>query len=363
MRNITVMIKPASGLCDLRCRYCFYHDITEKRNVKNCGMMDTETAEVIIKRVMEEQVLSCCFAFQGGEPLLRGLDFYRWFTETVRSCNKKNRKVSYAVQTNGIHLNEEWAEFFRRNHFLVGISLDGPAEIHNQMRIDGDGKGTYGKVRSACSLLTRYGVPYNILCVVTSASARYGMKIYEYCKKQEFSHIQFIPCMEPSGKERGAYALSDQAFESFLKTIFDLWFQDFQKGKYISIRHIDNYLAILAGEVPELCTMKERCSCQFAVEADGSVYPCDFYMTDEWCLGNIKDHSWEEMRSGETAEKFIAGSALGETCLGCEWRLVCKGGCRRDREEGKNIFCQSYKGFFEYAIRRLETAAMAFNGR
>lgn len=362
MKHITVMIKPASQRCGLRCKYCFYHDISQKRSAADRGLMSIETAEIIIKKTIKEAENSCCFAFQGGEPFLRGLDFYREFVQIVRHCNEKNVFVSYAIQTNGMHINEEWAKFLKDNRFLVGISLDGPAEIHNRFRVDQREKGTYKNVMAACSILNRFQVPFNILCVITAFSARRGMKLYEFYKKQGFSHLQFIPCLEPAGEVRGEHALSSADYGEFLKTIFDLWYQDFQKGKYLSIRHIDNYLSLLAGQPPELCSMKEQCSCQFALEADGSVYPCDFYMADQWMLGNILSCSFQEMAEGETAGQFISQSVIGSQCRECKWGWLCRGGCRRDREQEKNIFCKSYEDFFEYSIQRLESAAAMIYG-
>lgn len=351
------MIKPASSLCDLRCRYCFYHDVSEQRRVKNFGMMETDTAEHIIIKALDEAKEACCFAFQGGEPFLRGLDFYVRFVSFVRANNKKHLNISYAIQTNGMHLTREWAGFLRENRFLVGISLDGPAELHNRLRVTETGKGTYTKVKAACTLLSAYGVPYNILCVVTSLSARYGMKLYEFFKKQGFSHIQFIPCIEPADQDRGEHALTADAYGGFLKTVFDLWYSDWKSGNYVSIRHIDNYLAALAGQGPELCSMRPCCGCQFAVEADGSVYPCDFYMTDSWYLGNIRESTWSSLGNSNKAGHFIRSSGVGGQCLGCRWQLLCQGGCRRDRVEGKNVFCASYKEFFAYSIERLVQAA------
>lgn len=366
MPQLSVMIKPASGRCDLRCRYCFYRDEIEKRSVSDFGMMSDETLEALVRQILSEATGSCSFAFQGGEPTLAGLDFYRKLIEFQKKYNISNCKIHNAIQTNGMHLDEEWAEFLKKNDFLVGLSFDGTPELHDMNRIDAGGKDTANRVLKTAKLLEKYDVPFNILCVVGSAAAKHAGKVYRYLTKQGFDYLQFIPCLDPYGEPRGErdYSLTPQQYSQFLKTVFDLWYKDVKSGRQISVRTFDNWAGMLAGYPPEACGMMGRCQCQFVVEADGSVYPCDFYVFDEYKLGNVKTDSFRAMFESEAAKNFVKPSYEHDPeCSGCRWFRLCRGGCRRDRDDGgkigRNYYCESYKAFFEYAAPRLaELAAM-----
>ena len=197
MPPISLLIKPASSNCSLRCKYCFYHSIAENRTTPSYGIMSFDTAEVMIKKALEYADHVCTFAFQGGEPTIAGLEFYNKFVELVKVYNTKNVTVNYALQTNGMIINEEWASFLTDNKFLVGLSLDGPKDIHNQHRIDSKNDGTFNRVMKTVEIFNKFKVEYNILFVVTSQSARYANKIYSFFKENNFKYIQFISCLDP----------------------------------------------------------------------------------------------------------------------------------------------------------------------
>lgn len=366
MPPLTLLIKPASGNCNLQCKYCFYADETEKRTQKSFGMMEDDTLLQLVKRALEEAEGSVTFAFQGGEPTLIGLAFYKKLMQYISDYNRKNLNVHKAIQTNGILIDDEWAEFLAQNDFLVGLSLDGVRSVHDINRVDKLENGTYHQVMKTARLFDKYKVAYNILCVVTSRAARHVDQIYQFYKKNHFQFLQFIPCLDPLGEVRGtfAYSLSPKEYAAFLKTLFDRWYEDFIHHTYISIRQFDNYIQMLMGNPPESCGMSGRCSCSFVIEADGSVYPCDFYVLDEWKIGMVFDHSFEEMRQTSIAQKFISDSAyVSAKCKTCRWYPICRGGCRRDREpfaDGKpalNYFCKSYYEFFDYAMDRMYAIA------
>lgn len=366
MPPLNLLIKPASGNCNLRCKYCFYHSITEKREVKSYGMMNEETLEVIVKKALNVAEGSCTFAFQGGEPTLIGIQFYRKLIDLQKKYNHKKINIFNALQTNGINIDDEWAQFLSENNFLVGISLDGPKELHDLNRIDIYGSGTYNKVMKAICLFNKYKVEYNVLFVVTGASAKHANKIYKFFKKNDFRYIQFIPCLDPLNEERGKYnfSLKPEIYEVFLKNMFDLWYDDLMKNDYVSIRYFDNLIKIIMGQKPEACGMNGCCSCQFVVEADGGVYPCDFYVIDKWFMGNLKNEDFTDLINSEAASKFIKVSQhIDNKCLNCEWLKICRGGCRRDREPfvndnpSLNYFCSSYEGFFKYSLGRLINVA------
>lgn len=364
MPALSLLIKPASGNCNMRCRYCFYADELDNREIRSYGKMSVDTMHTIVDKAMEYGDYECTIAFQGGEPTLAGLDFYRDLVAYVTAHeNPKKLKVHYALQTNGYLINEEWAEFLGKNHFLVGVSLDGLKEIHDRYRLDAAGKGTYQRVISAIRLLEKHQVEYNILTVVTAATARNGQKIYNYFKKNHFGYQQYIECLDPIGEEPGQheYSLTPEKYGEFLKSMFDAWYLDMRSGTYVYNRYFENLMMIMAGQQPESCNMRGVCGKQWVFEADGSVYPCDFYALDQWRLGNIQENSFEEMDEKRDKLGFIQWSMRQqEDCQKCRWFGLCRNGCRRNREPvtaehtNRNYFCKSYQMFFEYAYPRLE---------
>ena len=364
MPALSLLIKPASGNCNMRCRYCFYADELDNREIRSYGKMSMDTMHTIVDKAMEYGDYECTIAFQGGEPTLAGLDFYRDLVAYVTAHeNPKKLKIHYALQTNGYLINEEWAAFLGENHFLVGVSLDGLKEIHDRYRLDAAGKGTYQRGISAIRLLEKHQVEYNILTVVTAATARNGQKIYNYFKKNHFGYQQYIECLDPIGEEPGQheYSLTPEKYGEFLKSMFDAWYLDMRSGTYVYNRYFENLMMIMAGQQPESCNMRGVCGKQWVFEADGSVYPCDFYALDQWRLGNIQENSFEEMDEKRDELGFIQWSMRQqEDCQKCRWFGLCRNGCRRNREPvtaestNRNYFCKSYQMFFEYAYPRLE---------
>lgn len=366
MPPISVLIKPASSKCNLKCEYCFYHDVASSRSVSDFGFMSPETIETIIRKVLLFASDQATFSFQGGEPTLCGIDFFRHVVELQKKFNVNNVKINNCVQTNGILIDNEWASFLHEHNFLVGLSFDGPQKLHDRYRVDAKKRGTYERVTQTVKLFNEYKVDYNILFVVTEATARHPDEVYSYFKKRDFRFLQFIPCIDPNNSKRGEheYSLSPLSYTGFLKRFFDNWYADFTGGREVSIRYFDNLVRIVMGIRPEMCSLLGSCGCQFVFEADGSVYPCDFYVTDEWKLGNIREKELLELSSSETCTRFIESSlSVAPKCNGCKWRVLCKGGCRRDREDpyskkiGQNYYCKSYYEFLNYAYPRLVNIA------
>ena len=232
MPPLSLLIKPASGGCNVRCRYCFYRDEQQNRETFSYGFMSEETLEILIRKAMEYARGYCSFGFQGGEPTLRGLDFFRKAVELQEKYNTRHVKIANSIQTNGLLLDGEWAQFLHDHHFLVGLSLDGPADLHNLNRRDGQGKGTFNRVLRAAKLFDKHGVEYNVLCVLTGKNARSIGQIYSFYKKQGFRWLQFIPCLEPLGEEPGGerYHLSCGEYGESLIRLFDLWLRDLERG-------------------------------------------------------------------------------------------------------------------------------------
>ena len=364
MPPLSLLIKPASGSCNMRCKYCFYADEAQNRSTPLMGRMSADTLHALVDKALAYAEGECTFAFQGGEPTLAGLDFFRDLTDYVaRHENPKRIQVRYALQTNGYALDEAWARWFAENHVLVGVSLDGPKEVHDRYRVDAAGKGTYNRVTASLRLLEKHHVDYNILTVVTAANARRGRSLYDFFKKNGFHYQQYIECLDPIGEQPGGhdYSLTPERYEVFLKSLFDAWYLDMKAGRYVYNRYFENLMMVLAGGMPESCNMRGVCGVQWVVEADGSVYPCDFYALDEWRLGNIREDSFEAMDRKREELGFIQWSCrVPEECRECRWYPLCRNGCRRNREmvtaesTGRNYFCAAYQGFFEYAFPRLQ---------
>ena len=360
MRDFSVLIKPFSNGCNMNCEYCFYQDVSDRRCVNNRGLMREDILEEIIKKSLAYAAHSCTFAFQGGEPTLAGIEFYKKCIEIQKKHAGKIR-IFNSIQTNGYALDEEWAVFWGQNHFLVGISLDGIMRTHDFYRKDKLGNGTFQRVMNAISLLKKCNVEFNILTVVTGKTALKIRKIYEFYKKNDFKYLQFIPCLEAYGSDlcELEYTLSPITYGRFLIELFELWYTDVNNGVQPYIRLFENYVNILLGLEPYACDQKGRCSCQYVIEADGSVYPCDFYALDEYEIGNIKTHSIKEMEYCLTNKKFIdEGKCVPDQCLNCGYYMLCRGGCRRNYVDGINFYCESYKMFFSYAYEKLYKLAM-----
>lgn len=372
MRHVHLLIKPSSGMCNLNCKYCFYHDIVEKREQHSYGFMEEDTLEAVLQKGIAYAEKACTIAFQGGEPTLIGLDFYKKVVELQKKYNSKKIEIYNSIQTNGVGLDDEWAEFLRENHFLVGISLDGYGDVHDCNRIDAKEQGTFDRVMEAIAVLKRHQVEFNVLTVVNRQNAKKINRIYDFYKKNDLQYLQFIPCLDPIFEEPGkmGYSLAPKDYGVFLNRLFDLWYQDVRKGNAVSIRQFENYVEMLLGYPPEACGMSGICGLQHVVEADGSVYPCDFYVLDAYRLGNLTTDTMEQINQKRMDIGYIEESRkVDPKCKTCPYFSLCRGGCRRNRlilpdgSLGRNYFCESYEMFFQYAGPRLAELANTIASR
>ncbi len=369
MPAISLLIKPASSSCNMRCEYCFYADVASQRETPNYGVMSEETLEIIVQKAFDYADTLAAFGFQGGEPTMAGLDFFRRVVELQKKYNTRRIQVNNAIQTNGLNINDEWAEFLHENNFLVGLSLDGTADIHDRYRRDAEGRGTFERVLAAARVMERHQVEFNILTTVNIDVARNIERIYYFFRKQGFSYLQFIPCLDELNQPGGqnGYSLTPEAYGDFLKRLFRLWYVDLNTKRPVSIRYFDNLVMMLGGYPPESCGMSGSCSCYYMIEADGSVYPCDFYVTDEWRIGRVQTDGWAEMSASDTARRFVEISRqVAEECRSCPYYRLCRGGCRRNREpislgeNTPNFLCPAFREFFAYAAEDLAKAARKF---
>ena len=351
MPPLSLMIKPASSLCNLSCEYCFYRDVSEHREHLGFGIMDRDTAYTLIKKSLDfADGEFAAFAFQGGEPTLAGLEFFKFFVDTVNELNTKNSRVFYSIQTNGTTINGEWASFFAENNFLVGLSLDGDYD-GNKFRKKPNGENSYYKITSAAQILTKYNVDFNILTVLTGYCAENGERIYKYFRSKGFKYLQFIPCLRPFGStEQSELYMTSEQYGDFLIKVFNLYVKDYVRNEYVSVRQFDNWVRSYLCQPTEQCGMMGYCSHQFVSEANGNIYPCDFYCTDEYLLGNIKDSDLMEMANSQTAKDFIKESLIiPERCKKCNVYPICRaGGCKRTRLS--EDYCNAYKKFFNSCL-------------
>lgn len=367
MANINLLVKPASSLCNMRCRYCFYEDEAANRLQASMGIMSMQTAERLIDQAFAAAGNrgSISIAFQGGEPTVAGLDFFRHFVRMTEKRNTDHIPVSFALQTNGLSLEEGWARFLAEKHFLVGISVDGDKTTHDEFRVDASGKGTWQRIRNNIGLLQKAKVECNLLCVVTKRCARSAVRTYHALQKTGIRYFQFIPCLDPLGEPRGQrpWSLVPEEYAAFLCSLFDEWYRDWEKGTYTSVRLFDDYVHLAMGLPASTCATSGSCGAYAVVEADGSVYPCDFYVLDRWRLGNIHETSLEELSRSDLALAFLReGLDRPLACADCRWKSLCFGGCKRDwctgeKGEVRNYYCESFKQFFTHSESRIRRIA------
>lgn len=345
---LSVLVKPVSGLCNLRCAYCFY----QEHAVGAEQVLSDETAEALVREMFRFGPERCAFLFQGGEPTLAGLGFYERFVRLVERYNTGGLPVDFALQTNGQAINMAWAEFFQEKGFLVGVSIDGTKEVHDMNRHAPNGAGSFDQAQKAVDLLRAADVPYSILVTVTDALAGKAEEIFLNCVKNGWGSVHVIPVLPNSPAER---ALSPGVYGAFLCALFDRWYEALSQGQYVSIRLFDNYVRMLSGSGYELCGLTGRCAPSVVVERDGSCYPCDFYVAPERALGNIRSDTLDTIRA-RMKETFLVGAGPAQTqrCLSCAYKRICGGGCRRYRDEkGAYVLCESNTAFFEHCLLRL----------
>lgn len=360
MKNLTLLLKPVSSACNMRCNYCFYGDVSTHRKDRFYGTMDEETVAQILSNVFRDLEAGdqICFAFQGGEPTLAGLPFYRSFTARARCLAGARIHLFFSIQTNGLLLDDAWCRFLKEEHYLVGLSLDGPPSFHNRQRPDAQGIGTFSPVLLAKERLQQWGVEYNLLTVLTNSLARHPRELWRFLLEQEERYVQLIPCLGPL-EGSSTLALTPERYANFYRALFDLWSASLRQGRYISIRLFDDYAALLARNECHSCGLTGRCSPQIVVEADGSVYPCDYYALDTFCAGNLKDMSlsalFQSPRMRDFPHRSIERSHL---CSDCPHIQLCGGGCPRLRQEvysaAKNGLC-GHRILLDHILPRLES--------
>lgn len=362
----SVLIKPTGPDCNLDCAYCFYLDKSTLFHQTPVHRMSPAVQEELIRQVMQQSGDNVSLAWQGGEPTLMGLDFYKRAIELEKKYGH-NQMVGNGLQTNGLLLDKNWAAFLKEYDWLVGISLDGPEHIHNRYRLDKGQKGTHQRVEENAIMLQQEGVAANAMCVLTSYSVQFPDELYAYYKSLGYTFMQFIPIVEPDKNDpakAAPFSVTAEDYGRFLVRIFDLWLADFRDGvPTTSIRHFESVFHSYVGmEAPE-CTMMKECGPYVVVEHNGNVYSCDFFVEPKWKLGNLMHDRIINMLNSKTQQTFGAAKAvLPRECRQCNWLRNCYGGCTKDRikdpeDHRKPRFCASYKMFFKHADPTLKQMA------
>ena len=366
MPQLSVLIKPASSMCNLRCRYCFYADESKHRNTESYGKMTSSTLENLVRKAFAYADGQISFAFQGGEPTLAGKDFFREYLALVKKYNSRGIQVNNAIQTNGICIDAEWCAVFREGNFLVGLSLDGTKDLHDSVRRTYDEKGTFEAVSRTAELLDDEHIEFNILCVITESASKHPTDIFRNLKKYRF--LQFIPCLDDMDFN-SPFSVSAESYGSFLISAYEQYEKSIYCKEPLSIRNFDNWIGMIAGYPPENCALSGKCGNYYLIEADGTVFPCDFYALDKWRLGNINSDSFFRLAKNEVGKSFISESLnLPEACRKCKWLSLCRGGCKRDREPiingipSENRLCQGHRMFFEEKYKDMVKLAKFMKG-
>jgi uncharacterized protein len=346
----SLLVKPVSANCNLDCEYCFYK--RKKRLFPRAKVMTDEVLEEMTSQFMDIRTSQASFSWQGGEPLLAGLDFYGRAVE-LQQKHGRGHTVSNAFMTNGTLLDAQWVDFFRDYRFLVGISLDGPRRLHDVYRRKPDGSPTFDLVMKGIGLLKGAGVDFNVLTVVNDVNVDHPEEIYDFLIENDIKHMQFVPCYEidPETGQGQPFNVSSDSYGEFLCRVFDLWKRDFPD---VYIRMFNSVLAMRLGREHGLCTLGPRCGEYVVIEHNGDVYPCDFFVERDTYLGNIMEESLGKIVEKTALREFSRQkSRLDRGCQQCEWVDLCFGGCQYHRKgpghERRSYFCPSYKRFFEYS--------------
>jgi uncharacterized protein len=362
----SVLVKPSGPDCNLNCTYCFYLEKEKLFPESKVHRMSYEVQGEMIRQVMQQSGESVSIGWQGGEPALMGLDFYKRAVDLEMKYGH-GQYVGNGFQTNGTLLDREWAKFFKKNDWLIGLSLDGPEHVHDHYRFDKGNHVTWKTVSDKALMLLDEGVAVNAMCCITDYSSDKAEELYNYYKSLGITWMQFIPIVEKDRSDpskAAAFSLTAENYGNFLIRLFDLWIADFKDGKpTTSVRHFESVFYNYVGlESPECSFMKE-CGPYVVIEHNGNVYSCDFFVEPRHRLGNLKHDKIINMLNSKKQDEFgKAKTLLPSKCRMCRWLSKCFGGCTKDRikdpaDHRQPRFCIGYQMFFEHADKELKNLA------
>ena len=363
-RPFTLLIKPAGPDCNIACKYCFYACKTELFG-GGAHRMSPEVQEQLVKSYLELGFPQNSFAWQGGEPTLMGLEFYKRLVELQKQYGHPGQSVNNALQTNGILLDEAWCRFLAEYKFLIGISLDGPKELHDVYRTDRAGNGTFDRVMQGIENCRRFKAEFNILVLLNNVNVQQPDVLYDFFAGQGIQFLQFVPCVEADADQphkAAPYSITPEQYGRFMCRIFDRWVAEGVKKR--SIRLFDSLISFLLGRPPTECTFARQCNDYIVIEHNGDAFCCDFYVTGQTRLGNIMDTPIDQLAASETKQAFSRKKTeIDNKCLVCRYLDVCRGGCPKDRamltgtHKAPSYFCEGYKICFDYALPQLRGIA------
>ena len=357
--DFQLLIKPVSADCNQSCAYCFYRRVGDIYSKTPEHRMSAETLDALVRRFLELRLPASVFCWQGGEPMLAGLGFYQRAVGLMQAHGRAGQSVTNALQTNGLLIDPDWCRFLAQYRFLVGISLDGPRELHDHYR----GRGTYDAVLRAIRCMTEHHVEFNALAVVNDLTARNARPIYTHLRELGIQFLQFIPCVETGPDGRPApFSVSPEAYGDFLCELFDLWYPDAKAG--VSERLFDALLSRAVLGNSGLCYLDHGCGNYFVIEYNGDAYPCDFFVEEDQRLGNILTTPFDTLYDRGRARTFRAlRHRIPDSCAPCRWKDLCRGGCLKDRArigaryDQPTYFCTAYQRLFGHAEGRIRELA------
>ena len=370
-KPLYVMLKPAGAHCNLACKYCYYLEKNNLYQNSHRHLMSDEMLEQFTREYIEAQTMpQVLFTWHGGEPLMRSIDFYK----KALALQKKyahGKQIDNVIQTNGTLLTDEWCEFFAKNHWLVGISIDGPQEYHDHYRVTPAGKPSWEKVMQGISLLKKHRVEWNAMAVVNAYNAEHPLEFYHFFRDNGCQYLQFTPIVErltehEDGRTLASLAddreipladasVTPQQWGNFLCTIFDDWVRHDVGKTFVEI--FDCTLANWMGVLPGICAYSKECGHAGVMEHNGDVYSCDHFVFPEYKLGNIREQSLIDMLYGEKQQAFsrLKHTSLPRQCKECDMEFACHGECPKNRfekdkygEPGLNYLCQGYYQYYSH---------------
>jgi uncharacterized protein len=372
-KSFAVMLKPSGAICNLDCHYCYYLSKEQLYPGSRFRMSDDMLANYTRQFIASQPGPEVTFAWQGGEPLLMGLDFFQRAVNWQRRYCPPNKVVSNSIQTNGVLLDDAWCDFLAGHQFLVGLSLDGPPALHDAYRVDKGGRPTFARVMAGLRRLQKHQVAVNILTTVHAANGAHPLEVYRFIRDEAaVDFIQFIPIVErqnETGYQAGdtvtARSVGAQQYGDFLIAVFDEWVRRDVGRVFVQI--FDVALGIWLGQGSGLCIFAETCGRALALEHNGDLYACDHFVEPDYYLGNIAQKSLPALAASPAQRAFgqAKQATLPRYCRECEVRFVCNGGCPKERfiktpdgEAGLNYLCAGYRAFFNHIRRPMQFMAV-----
>ncbi len=366
MQPFTLLIKPSGSDCNIDCRYCFY-----KGRDAQFGQGRQRMSDAVLEKMVEEYMALgfplAGFAWQGGEPTLMGVDFFRRAVALQKRYGKAGSQVSNTMQTNATLLDDSWCRFLRENKFLLGISIDGPREFHDAYRVDRAGHGTFDRVFQGIQRCKEHGVPFSALVLLNRRNADHPRRLFDFLVEHDLTYVQFIPCIEahPATGEAAEFSITPGQYGDFLCRLFDLWIA--HSPEKMNIRDFDSIVTYYVLGHHTICTYNRQCAGFVVVEHSGEAFCCEFFVEAKQRLGHLLESSLGELAASGIKRAFARSKErLSSQCLVCRHLALCRGGCMKDRirlqpdAPGRgSYFCDSYRQFFDYTVPRFMQIAAA----